>query len=191
MNDDEKSEIYRTGYEELQNTVENQLSDQYQLNQRAIDLAKIDILAVSIVVSATSLSQQVTGVPLVLAGTGALLLSLGCCLQVYRPRDFTNGIGSGAADQIDRLVEEDGDRVEHYRNLMLAFQKMVEYSKSSYDTEVKHFRNALWSSAAAILFFAALVPRTIIRSFPPFLDYVIILLVVISLSYGRYLYNDD
>ncbi len=95
MNSDKEAEIYKSGYEELQNTVENQLADHHELNQRAIDLAKIDILAVSIVVSGTSLSQQIRGIPLIIAGLGALLLSLWHCLQVYRPREFTNGIGPG------------------------------------------------------------------------------------------------
>lgn len=189
MDSDDKAEIYRSGYEELQNTVENQLTEHHQLNQRAIDLAKIDILAISIIVSGTSISDKINGIPIVLAGMGALLVSLGCCLQVYRPRRFTNGIGPGATEQVVENVERKKGKSEHYRNLMLAFKTMLKYSESSYNDEVRHFRNALWSSSAAILFFSALVPRSLIRNYPTCGDYVIISAIIIPVLYGRFLYG--
>ncbi|WP_162224290.1 hypothetical protein [Halorussus salinus] len=189
MDNNEKAEIYRSGYEELQNTVENQLTEHHELNQRAIDLAKIDILAISIVVSGTSISDKINGIPIILAGTVALLLSFGYCLQVYRPRWFTNGIGTGATEQIEQVVEQNGGRTEHYRNLMLAFRKMLDYSESSYEQEVKYFRNALWSSSAAILLFSALVPRSLLENFPNCGDYLLISLVVVPVLYGRFLYG--
>lgn len=191
MDNDEKAEIYRSGYEELQNTVENQLTEHHELNQRAIDLAKIDILAISIIVSGTSISDKINGMSIVLAGMGALLVSLGCCLQVYRPRRFTNGIGPGATEQVKEMVEEENKgRPEHYRNLMVSFKKMLEYSESSYNDEVKHFRNALWSSSAAILLFSALVPRSLLQNYPACGDYVIISAIVIPVLYGRFLYGE-
>lgn len=189
MDNDEKAEIYRSGYEELQNTVENQLTEHHELNQRAIDLAKINILAISIIVSGTSISDTINGISIVLAGMGALLLSLGYCLQVYRPRRFTNGIGPGATEQVKEIVEENKSKPEHYRNLMVSFKKMLKYSESSYNKEVKHFRNALWSSSAAILLFSALVPRSLLQNYPACGDYVIISSIVIPVLYGRFLYG--
>ncbi len=80
---------------------------------------------------------------------------------------------------------------EHYRNLMISFKKMVKYCKESYDDGVRYFRDALWSSSAAILLFSALVPRALIQDYPDYGDYLVVIVVAIALICGRYLYADE
>lgn len=159
MADEEKTEIYRTTYEELKQTHQNQLDAHHKLNQRSIDLAKIDILAASVIASAATIVPKSSGSLLLISGVVSLLVSLGYCIQVYRPRKFPNGLPPEAADIVQDFVDNGNSVGEYYKRIMASFHRMVEESEEPYNEEVRYFRNALWSSVSGILFLIATLLR--------------------------------
>ncbi|GAA0267327.1 hypothetical protein [Halobacterium noricense] len=73
MSVDEREEVLRSSSEGLRETLRNQLAAHRNVNQRAIDLVKIGLLAASIAVSDISLSGVVAVVPYLAAATVGFL----------------------------------------------------------------------------------------------------------------------
>jgi len=184
-----KEEIYRSSYEELQRTMENQLEAYARVNQLAVDLAKIDLLVVSAILAGISISGLALSIPLV-AGLLSFLYALWCCARIYEPRSFARGIGAGAVDEIDDAVQDGRDIEEHYRELMFSYKEAISYFTSAHSSVKSTFRNALWSSVTAIVFFSLVFVRNL-RTYPYSVDVVFLFVVPVVLLWGKDKYGEN
>lgn len=184
-----EEEIYKSSYEELQRTMENQLDAYARINRLAVDLAKIDLLVVSAILAGISISGLALSVPL-LAGLITFLYALWCCARIYEPRSFARGIGADAVDEIDEAVRNGRSIEEHYRELMFSYKEAISYFTAAHTSVKETFRSALWSSLAAIFFFALVFLRNL-RPYPHYLDIVSVFLVPIILLWGKDKYGEN
>lgn len=185
-------QIYESTCTQLSRTLQNLLDSHHELNQRAIDLAKINLLSISVVVSGVAFVSGLREalVP-ISAGVLALLYSLWCCVDVYRPRRFARGIGSDAVDEVRDAVSDGASVGQHYDNLMGSYGAAIAAFQSTYDDEVESYRNALWSSVASILFLVAAVVRLTLPYFGPVLDALALLVIPVVSLWRKNKYERD
>lgn len=152
MSASDREEIFRSSNHGLRETLQNQLAAHRNINQRAIDLVKIDLLAASIAVSAISLSGVSDGVPYLVASVVSFLYSIWASVRVFRPRQFSRGIGPDEAARIQSAAEEEMPPDAHHEQLTMAYRDAVAKNSDAYLTEMGLFGNAVWASVAAVLF---------------------------------------
>lgn len=162
-------EIYRSSYEELQKTMENQRKAYARINQLAVDLAKIDLLTVSAILAGVSFSGLSLSLPFV-AGLLTFAYAMWCCVHVYEPRLFPAGIGTGVVEEIDETVQNGKTVEEHYRQLMFTYSEAISHLDTVYSSVICTFRNALWASVTAIVLFMFVAVRRLLPSYPFALD---------------------
>lgn len=185
-----EEEIYRSSYEELRKTMDNLRKAYARMNQLAVDLAKIDLLTVSAVLAGVSLSGLTLSLPLV-AGLVSFGYAMWCCVRIYEPRSFARGIGADAAVQIDEAVRKGRDVEEHYRELMFSYRKAILHLTATHSSMRAVFRNGLWASLTAIVFFIFVVIRTLLPSYPPTLDAIVLVVVPAVTHWGKDKYEQD
>lgn len=186
----DKAEIFRSTYDELQNTLENQLEAHRRINQRAVDLAKINLLALSIIFAGVSISNLSISIPLV-AGFVSLTYALWSCVKVYEPTPLVRGLGHESIDEIDDFARNGGDLADHYREMMYGFKNSVEKFSDIHPSNVEALRNGIWSSIVAIMFFVIVGLKTIGPTYPTEFDYIWIFVVPIVGLWGKDKYSED
>jgi len=178
------ADLYREAAQELQNTLENILTSHEQVNQRAIDLAKIDLLSASVIV--TGISINGIGFSFVLVGGFlAFLYAIWCCAQVYQPREFNRGFGRDGGINIDRGIQSGITPEKHYRKVLYSYIESVKIAKEQAKIEKELFQKGLWSSVAAILFFAVAGVAHAIEGFPWELNFVCLFIIPIVTRWGK------
>lgn len=179
--------IYRSSYEELRQTMENQREAYERINQLAVDLAKIDLLTVSAVLAGVSLSGLSLSLPLI-AGLLTFVYALWCCIRVYEPRSFPRGIGADAVTEIDEFAKDGRRTEEHYRQLMFAYGEAISHVSASYSSVRTKFRRALWASIAAIILFNLVAVRRLLPTYPASFDVLLVstVSVVVLWAKGKY-----
>ncbi|PSQ48005.1 hypothetical protein BRD15_06175 [Halobacteriales archaeon SW_6_65_15] len=185
-----EAETYKSSYEELQRTIENQQRAYARINQLAVDLAKIDLLVVSVALAEMSLSALSLSLPLV-AGLVTFVYTLWCCTRVYEPRSFTRGIGSDAVEEIDESVREGREVEEHYRELMFSYGNAISHLAVAYSSVRTRFRNALWASVTAIVFFSFVAIRRLLPAYPIWLDGVVLVTVSVVVLWRKDKYEQE
>jgi hypothetical protein len=172
-----EEKIYGSTYEELRNTLQERLRAHRELNRRAIDLAKIDLLSVSVLVSGITFSGELRDVLLYFtAGVLALLYSLWHCVHVYRLRHFARGLAGEPADEVEAGVVSGISVATHYENLVESYRRAVVSFRDTYYEEV--------------IFVAAAV-RVVLPSYPPALDVPVLFAVPVVAFWGRDKYESD
>lgn len=185
-----EEEIYRSSSEELRKTMESQQRAYERVNQLAVDLAKIDLLTVSAVLAGVSFSRLPLSLPLV-AGLATFAYALWCCTRVYEPRSFTRGLSADIVEEIDKGVRE-GKRVEnHYRQLMFSYGEAISRVDTAHSSVKAVFRNALWASVTAIVLFSFVALRQLLPPYPLSLDVVVLVLVSVTVLWGKDKYGQD
>ncbi|MDL0130229.1 hypothetical protein PNP59_04665 [Halobacterium salinarum] len=192
MAEDGETEIYRQTATEFRATLSNLIKSHHELNQRAIDLARIDILAVSIFITTVT----VVGIPefytIFAFGLLSMIVSLGYCIHVYRPRDMNLGPGPPEAlDNIQDAVENDISEAEYYRKISIDLQASIQSTDKSYTKEVESFRNSLWSAIGGIMFLSTGLLQFGFSEFTTGCEYLLIFLISMAVLGGRGLYVDN
>lgn len=186
----DKARILESTCQELSKTIENQLTAYHEINQRAVDLAKIDLLTVSVVVTGVSLSKLAVSLPL-LGGLLSFLYALWSCLRIYEPRTFARGLGAESVSEIDARVESGLTVEEHYRTVMETYKMAIRLFIESHRDAKSTFRTALWSSMTAITFFAVVVVRRYLPDYPHSYDVFWLFLIPVAMLWGKDKYGDD
>ncbi|GGL57546.1 hypothetical protein [Halocalculus aciditolerans] len=151
--DDPDVGLYKHGVGELQDTLQNILASHTQLNQRAIDLVKIDLLSASVVLTGVSLSKIHASL-LLLAGFFSFGYSIWSCAKVYHPREFKRGLSENAARKIDQDIRDGMSPKTYYRRVYFSYLDPIEEGREAVEREKNDFQNGLWASITAIMFFA-------------------------------------
>ena len=154
MSVDEREEIFRNSNHALQETLQNQLAAHRNMNQRAIDLVKIDLLAASVVVSGISLSGTSAVASFLAASTLSFLYSIWTSVRVFRPRHFSRGLGSAEVDRIKRAADSGITSDVHHDQMLLTYRDAVAENSNEYLTEALLFGNAVWASVTGVSFAA-------------------------------------
>lgn len=152
MSVDEQEEIFRSSNRALQETLQNQLSAHRNLNERAIDMVKIDLLAASVIVSGVTVSGASAVIPYMAASTLSFLYSIWASVRVFRPRHFSRGLGP---EEIDRITKEANEKMPpeiHHEQMMLTYRDAVADNSVEYLDESILFGKAIWASVAGVLF---------------------------------------
>lgn len=154
MTADDRDAVLRSSNNALRETLQNQLAAHRNLNQRSIDLVKIDLLAASLVVSGVSLAGTAATLPYAGAAIAAFLYSLLAAVRVFRPRHFTRGLGPNEVARVLENVDDGMPRDVHQEQLSMTYRDAVSSNSSEYVTEAVLFDRAVWASIAAVLFAA-------------------------------------
>lgn len=178
------AELYKDSTQELRSTLENILSSHEELNQRAIDLARIDLLSASVIVTGISLNGLKFSVVL-LAGFISFLYAIWCCAQIYQPREFDRGISRDGGIAIDKEIKSGITPTEHYRKLLYSYVRAVEIAREQAMIEKEIFQRGLWSSVAAILFFAVAGVIHVIDGFPWQSGLIAVVVIPIVTIWGK------
>lgn len=164
--------------------MESQRKAYERVNQLAVDLAKIDLLTVSVVLAGVSFSSLSLSLPL-LAGLLTFVYALWCCTRVYEPRSFTRGIGAEAVERIDESVQEGKEAEEHYRQLMYSYREAITHVDAAHSAVRDAFRNALWASVTAIGFFSFVTIRRLLPPYPTSVDAVVLVVVAVVVIWTK------
>lgn len=175
-------EIFEDAADKFQNTLDNLIESHHELNQRAIDLAKINILSASVISSvfvAIGLPEYylIFGI-----GLAFMLLSTWYCIQVYRPRDVHMGVGSGAFSEIQSIVE-DGKSEEHYHEeISKGLEHAIEQSHNEYNDELDFFQRGIWATAGGIVLIAAGSSQIVTPKFNSLVEYILIAIITVAVA---------
>lgn len=169
--------------------MENQRKAYARMNQIAVDLAKIDLLTVSAVLAGVSLSGLSLSLPLV-AGLVAFIYALWCCIRIYEPKSFPRGIGGEVVEEIDEAVRDGRELDEHYRRLMFSYRDAITYLATAHSAVRTTFRNALWASVTAIVFFSFVVVRQLLPPYPYWFDVIVLVAVSGVVRQGKNKYEE-
>lgn len=175
---DVNSELYIEANSELNDTLDNILEAHDNLNQRAIDLVKIDILSLGVIATGVSISKIQLSFTLV-AGLIAFGYSIWSATKVYHPRKFYRGIGENGAKRMDDLILDGASETEFRREVLFAYKGAIRDASKNYRTERENFLNGLWASIAAIMFFMIAVGFQIIQ--PPYSSVEIPFLIIVPM----------
>lgn len=171
--------IFKQTCPKLETTLNNLIESHHQINQRATDLAKINVLSSSVVVSAFAATTSPPKFYLIFAaGIVLMLTSLAFCIQVYRPRTFHMGLGSGAFNEIQKGVSNGLSEKEHYRKVAIGLENAIQSSRAVYDREVTAFQRALWLTLGGVILIAIGSTQLVHDSFNSCIEYASIFLVV-------------
>lgn len=190
MSIDEREEVLRSSNDGLRETLRNQLAAHRNINQRAIDLVKIDLLAASVTVSGISLSGTPTVVPYLAAATLGFLYSIGSAVRVFRPRHFSRGLGPVEVDRIRRELDDGMPPDVHHDQLLMTYRDAVASNSTEYLTEASLFGDAVWASVAGVLF-SALAAGTVVVGTPVELVPVAYVVLPATCLWGKERYGFD
>lgn len=179
MTIDEREEVFRSSNAGLRDTLSNQLAAHRSVNQRAVDLVKIDLLAASVTASGISLAGSPEAIPYLVASTLGFLYAIVSSVRVFRPRHFSRGLGPTEVDRIRQAVEDGMTPDVHYDQLMVTYRNAVASNSREFLTEASLFGNAVWASVAGVLF-AATAAAAVLVSLPS----VVALLAYVSIPAG-------
>jgi len=179
------ADLYDDTVAELRNTLEHFLSSHDQLSQRAIDLAKIDLLSASVIVTGVSISG-INFTLVLIGGFLSFLYSIWACAQVYKPRRFERGFGRNAAISIDKNIKSGVSPEDHYRKVLYSYVESVQEAQRQHEIEKEKFQDALWASVTAILFFAATGVGHAAGGLPFQVDLFALVSIPIVAMWGRY-----
>lgn len=182
--DSHKSELYEKSVEELKCTLNNILDSHMEINQRAIDLVKINILSLSVIVAGVSFSGLNVTLTFI-SGFVSFLYSIWSSVQVYRPREFKRGIGRRGGISMDRTISSGIDETKFYRKLHYSYIDAIEEAKKEYKDEKKRFQNGLWASIAAILFLSFAGIIHVIGDVPSTSELPLLFIIPIIVFWGK------
>ena len=188
MSVDERETVLRSSNRGLEETLRNQLAAHRNVNQRAIDLVKIDLLAGSIAVSGISLSGTSAVVPYLTAATVGFFYAIWSAVRVFRPRHFSRGMGPKEADRIRRELDEGMTADVYHDQVLLTYQEAVASNSEEYLTEAALFGNAVWASVAGLLF-ASAAAGSVVFSPPAEFAVVVYVLVPAACLWGKERYG--
>lgn len=185
-----KVKIYRSTSEELKNTLENQIEAYRELNQRAADLVKINLIGLSVVFTGISIGRFPINIPTV---SGFLSLSYGVwsCFRIYTPTPIHRGLGPDDINNIDDMAIEEPDKANHFRRLMFGFKDSVGDLDKTLEDQSNKMRNAIWATILSILFFIVAIIKNIFSSYPSGADLVWIIVLPILVLWAKYKYKND
>ncbi|WP_157884862.1 hypothetical protein [Halorubrum aethiopicum] len=182
----DKIEIYRSAYDEY-STTHSQLHDiQQNLNTKAIEIAKINLLVGSIIATVVTIQPENISLLYFFVGSATLLGSIWYSAVVYsQTKSYDIGLASSAFDQ----MASTDDLEEHYLKLSQEYSQMVSDFDDPYDEEKQDFERSLWLAIATIFLFVFGAISTIIRiafefQYPLSFDYPVILIIGVLLVYG-------
>jgi len=192
MTANSEKEVFQRTAEEFRATLQSLIESHHELNQRAVDLAKVNVLSVSLVASGIT----VVGVPdyflLFVFGFLSMIVSMGYCIHVYRPRDMNLGLGPpDALDNIEDAVEDDIGEAEYYRQLCKDLEKAINMTDMNYKKEVRSFRVGLWATVGGILFFSSGLLPLVLPTFTSGAEYLLSFLILLFTIGARGLYTDN
>lgn len=185
--------IYGSTYEELQVTFQRQLDAHQQLHQRAIDLAKVDLISISLIVSGVSLVELALPATYTVAGIVAFAYAIWCCLQSCRPRPYSRGVSGNVARELQGAVDAGIGVDDHFVGLMKAYQNAIATAEKRIEKERGHFRNGLWASIATAGYFGVATASSVLPSYPLVFDLATIGMITIAAKWGKHMYigSDD
>ena len=182
----DKVEIYRSAYNEY-STTHSQLHDiQQNLNTKAIEITKIDLLVGSIIATLVTIQPSNISLPYFFTGAATLLGSIWYSAEVYsQTKSYDIGLASSAFSQ----MASTDDLEEHYKTLSQEYSEMVSDFDEPYEEEKSDFGKSVWLSIATIFFFVLGAGSTIIRTnfeiqYPLCVDLVVVLATSCFLVYG-------
>jgi hypothetical protein len=183
----DKVEIYRSAYEEY-STTHSQLHDiQQNLNNKAIEITKMNLLVGSIIATVVTIQPDNISLLYFLLGICSLLGSIWYSAVVYsQTRTYDIGLASSAFSQM-----ASADDVEnHYQKLSQEYSEMVSDFDEPYSKEKREFEKSLWLAIASIFLIVIGAVSTIARTsfgiqYPPSFDLPVILIIGVLLAHGK------
>lgn len=194
MSDNDREEIFRSTNLGLQNTLQNQLAAHRNLNQRAVDLVKIDLLTASVIVSGVSLSGHPSVYPYLAASIVGFLYSIWVSVRVFQPRHFSRGLGTDTDSTNISIVDIQNDANDgmppdvHHEQLLMTYRDAVAKNSDEYLCEANLFENAVWASVAGFLF-AVVAATAGLYSFPVGLALVAYVVIPVVCLWGKDRYD--
>lgn len=188
MSASDREEVFRSTNTGLRETIQNQLAAHRDINQRAIDLVKIDLLGASIVVSVVSLLDVQGLVPYSVASVAAFLYSIWASVRVFRPRHVSRGLGATETNRIRRIAGDSLPPDAHHEQLAVSYRDAVLHNSTAYLVEARLFGRADWSSVAAVLF-AAVAAVALQFPVPRFVVGVVYVAVPVACLWGKNRYG--
>ncbi|WP_324758367.1 hypothetical protein [Haloarcula montana] len=183
----DKTEIFRSAYEEYKKTYERQLETQSSVNSKAIEIIKIDLLLGSVAATIITFSPSFVDIPYFLIGSISLVFSITYCVTVFSP---TNEYDVGTAESAFEDMKTASNLETHYEDLAKSYKNSVGNFDEKYEEEKADFERAIWFATSTVLLYLTGAGSTLwsystgFRT-PIHIDFVVILLVGILTMYIR------
>lgn len=184
----DRTEIFRSAYEEYTSTHSRLHETQRHLNNKAVEITKINLLVGGIAASVITIRPENIALPYFISGTVTLLTSIWFSAVVYsQTKTYDIGIGESAFE--DMASAESLEK--HFEDLSKAYRGMVGDFNDPYQEEAHDFENALWAAIGTIFLFIAGAGSTVIliafeTRYPMSIDIPVILGIGILLMYGKH-----
>jgi hypothetical protein len=180
-------ELFQSAYQEYVNTNERQLDSQEFLNEKSIEVIKVNLLVGSLAASVVTFRPNNIAIPYFVAGSTTLLSSIWFCAKVYSPTaKYDIGI---SGDQFDQMKNSE-DLESHFEDMAKSYRSMVSDFNSTYKTESDNFQKGLWFSIATLFLYIFGAGSTLFISisnitYSWFIDGIVILGIGLLMMYGK------
>jgi hypothetical protein len=143
--------IYNSTKEEYKFTIENQLEAYRRIKKWNVDLARVDLIAVTGVLAGISLTNFEMNI-LFIGFIISLSYALWCCSKIHHHQPLGRGVGHQFIKEVDELVDKNIDEEKYYRQLSVSYALSVKIFTKKFEDTVNTYHNALWSSVCALIF---------------------------------------
>ena len=145
----DKAKIRRSAYEAYADTNAIQHETQFRLNDKAIEVLKVNLIVGGIMASIVTFSPENIRWPYYVAGSISLLLSTWYCAWVYsQTKTYDIGLSKDAIDDIFEVE----DLEEHFTELSKAYRNLVKKFGEPYEEEKSDFEIGLWGAIATVIY---------------------------------------
>lgn len=181
----ERERVLRSSYRDFVETNDRQNETQLHLNDKAVEIIKVNLLVGSIAASIITFRPENISLLYFSVGGVTLALSILYCARVYSPTN-TYHIGIGE-DALDKMLSQ-ADAEKHFEKLAKSYSKNVEEFDDEYAKEASHFTIGLWTAIATVLYLIVGAASTVIRitqsiQYPLYVDVVVIIVIAVFIVY--------
>ena len=189
MDEQDVTELYQNLSSGLESTIDNQLDAHQKLNQRAVDLGKINLLSASVVVAGASVSNIQPSL-LAIATILTFCYALWSCFRVYHPTRLDRGINIEALREAEEMARNKKSKKEINRRIAYTYGEVIQEFNDEYRIEKDRFVTALWSSVTALMFLSTVIVIEIAEVYNISLQVLALFVVPMVGIWGRDMYSD-
>jgi len=181
-------EIMRSAYQEYAQTNQSQHDAQIFLNEKAVEIIKVNLLVGSITASMVAFSPSNVEIPYFIFGSITLIVSILYCVIVYSP---TSTYDIGVSESAFEDMKNRDDLETHFEDLAKAYKNMVGDFNDSYQDEAQYFEKGLWFAVATLFLYISGAGMTLLASVTEYssnicIDLFVILAIGMCLFYLKY-----
>ncbi|WP_254532795.1 hypothetical protein [Natrinema gelatinilyticum] len=175
----DKLEVYQSSYKEIKDTVDKQLDIKKTIDNKIIEIIKVDLALIAAIISAVNLFVGVENIfnylAYIIGGLSFLIISIYYCIKGYSPSTYLIGTADAAIPYIEKV----NNIRYHYWELMDGYGTYFRENKKLEDKKAKALKNGMWSVFASLIILTGSLIRLVSPNHPIIYDFGIVISIIL------------